>query len=294
MFHWLSFLFIGTLGWGVSLYLIKILLVSLTPTEIVLYRMAIGTITLFILAYLLQLKIHHFRHLVTDGLVIGIFNMTLPFYLTSWAEKNISSSLASMLNGLTPLCTFVLGVVFFIKRQPVNIFNLLSILMGLIGILLINWDFTISKNSTDGLLELITASISYGIAANYVRSFAKTKEPILMAAMGAFISTMMMLFYKLREGPLNWHIPHHATQIAALCWLGIIGSGLCLYLYCSLIQKIGAMKASTVTYLMTLTGVSMGIILLHERMDRLLLLGCLFIVMSLILVNHVTTNAKAC
>src|SRR5580704_1400963 len=96
-----SFLFLGTLGWGISLYLMKILLVSLTPTEIVLYRMAIGATSLFILAKILKLKTDNIRGLILDGIIVGTFNMTLPFYLTTFAVRNVSSSLASVINGLT-------------------------------------------------------------------------------------------------------------------------------------------------------------------------------------------------
>lgn len=283
-----SFLFLGTLGWGISLYLMKILLVSLTPTEIVLYRMAIGAASLFILAKILKLKTDNIRGLIMDGIIVGTFNMTLPFYLTTFAVRNVSSSLASVINGLTPLCTLILGVVFFSSKQKLGVLNLVSIVLGFIGIIIINSDVSIYQGSAVELIALLATTISYGITANYFKYYARTKDPILVSAVSAFVSAITMLVFKCATEPptSHWGMPQDMHQIIALLWLGVIGSGFCLYLYCSLIQNAGAVFASMITYLMTITGVIMGVVFLHETISPQVMIGCIFIFFSLILVNH--------
>lgn len=283
-----SFLFLGTLGWGISLYLMKILLVSLTPTEIVLYRMAIGAASLFILAKLLKLKTDNIRGLILDGIIVGAFNMTLPFYLTTFAVRNVSSSLASVINGLTPLCTLILGIVFFSSKQKLGVLNLLSIVLGFIGIMIINSDVSIYQGSAVELIALLVTTISYGITANYFKYYARTKDPILVSAVSAFVSAITMLIFKCATESLvnDWGMPQDMYQIIALLWLGVIGSGFCLYLYCSLIQNAGAVFASMITYLMTITGVIMGVVFLHETISPQVMMGCIFIFLSLLLVNH--------
>jgi len=283
-----SFLFLGTLGWGISLYLMKILLVSLTPTEIVLYRMAIGAASLFILAKLLQLKTDNIRGLILDGIIVGTFNMTLPFYLTTFAVNTVSSSLASVINGLTPLCTLILGMVFFSSKQKLGVLNLLSIVLGFVGIIIINSDASIYQGSAVELMALLATTISYGITANYFKYYARTKDPILVSAVSALVSAITMLMFKCAtESSVNtWGMPQDIPQIIALLWLGVVGSGFCLYLYCSLIQNAGAVFASMITYLMTITGVIMGVIFLHETISHQVMIGCIFIFFSLILVNH--------
>lgn len=294
MVNLFSFLFLGTLGWGISLYLMKLLLVSLTPTEIVLYRMAVGAASLFILAKLLKLKIDNIRGLILDGIIVGTFNMTLPFYLTTFAVKNVSSSLASVINGLTPLCTLILGIVFFSSKQKLGVLNLLSIVLGFIGIIIINSDVSIYEGSVVELIALLATALSYGITANYFKYYACTKDPILVSAISALISAMTMFIFKCAtEASINyWGIPQDIPQIIALLWLGVIGSGFCLYLYCSLIQNAGAVFASMITYLMTITGVIMGVVFLHETISPQTMIGCLFIFFSLILVNHASLFEK--
>lgn len=266
----------------------KILLVSLTPTEIVLYRMAIGAASLFILAKLLRLKIDNIRGLILDGLIVGTFNMTLPFYLTTFAVKNVSSSLASVINGLTPLCTLVLGVMFFSSKQKISLSIMLSILLGLIGIIIINLDTDTYHWSFLELVALLVTTISYGITANYFKYYARTADPVLVSAASACVSAITMLVFKCTADPCTnyWGMPQEIHQIVALLWLGVIGSGLCLYLYCLLIQNAGAVFASMITYLMTITGVITGVVFLHETISPLVLIGCISIFVSLILINH--------
>jgi drug/metabolite transporter (DMT)-like permease len=284
----LLFLFLGTLGWGISLYLIKLLIVSLSPADLVFYRALIGSLSLFMLAGFLKLKVSHFKDLLKEGLIVGLLNMALPFYLTSMAEKTVTSSLASILNGLTPLCSFLLGFCFFsIGPKRFNKLDLLSIFLGLGGVVLVNFQMEPEQGSLRDLLALVATCFSYGLAAHYVKSRVKTTEPLLVAAMSAFCSVLYLLAFKLGNGSLfRWSLPQGFLQIGSLLWLSVVGTGFSLYLYCILIKRIGAVRASMITYLMTLTGVLMGVLFLKEKMSVGVWFGCSCIVLSLILNNH--------
>ena len=96
--------------------------------------------------------------------------------------------------------------------------------------------------------------------------------------MAATVSTLLLIICKWMDTGL-WHLhtPTGHMQIGALIWLGAIGSGVCLYLYCMLIQRIGAVMATMITYLMTITGVVMGVVFLQETFSRIAILGCLCI-----------------
>jgi len=287
MLNFSLFLFIGTLGWGISLYLIKILLVCLTPTEIVLYRTLLGALSLFMLAKLLRLRSVHFKALVCDGLVVGLFNVALPLYLTSLAEKTVPSALASVLNGLTPLCTFLWSFCFLTERPKMRFFNVLSLTLGLLGISLVHLDHLKSQGSLVHLLALMATCFSYGFVANYVKNCLRTQEPILVAAMASAVSALLMLFFQLyTHASLSWGYPTTLAQGSALLWLGVISTGLSLYLYCLLIKRLGAVNAVMVTYLMTVTGVLMGVVFLGEKMSTLVILGCCCVIISLLLTNH--------
>ncbi len=289
MIDFLCFIFLGTIGWGISLYLIKILLISLTPVEIVLYRMAIASVSLFLMAWILKLKSGNIKLLVMDGVIVGLFNMSIPFYLISYAEKTVSSSMSSIINSMTPIFTALLGIIFYSSRQKISISMLFGIMLGFLGIVIINSGFMVGRESADGMAALLLACISYAVTAIYFKYHVHSNQPVLIAFVAAASSTITMCILKLViDTPYHWGLPQTVEQIAALCWLGIIGSGLSFYLYFLLIKRAGPVYASMVTYLMMLTGVIMGVCFLHETASRLTVAGCICIFGSLILVNHTT------
>lgn len=291
MINGLNFLFLGTFGWGISLFLIKILLVTFTPFEIVFYRVVIGAGFLILLCYLLEKRINNWWYLLYDGLILAIFNIALPFYLTTWAETAVSSSLASIINGLVPIMTFVLGLLFFGVSKKCHWMQVGGLLLGFLGIIIINAEFNFNQQNIWPLLALLSATISYALAANYMKTFAKTTEPLLSAAMGMSLSVgcLLLLNFCVPGFSLAWHRPEFNVQFGALTWLGLVGSGLSLFLYCWLIDQVGALKASLVTYLMTLTGVVAGMYILKESLSWQSGLGCIIILFSLVLINHVDT-----
>ncbi|RDI44843.1 DMT family transporter [Aquicella lusitana] len=287
MVNGLCFIFLGTLGWGISLFLVKLLLVSLTPEDIIIYRMALGALFLFVLIKHQKIKTAQSGVLIKEGVVMGLMNIAIPFYLIVVAEKTVSSSLASIINGLTPLFTFLLGMIFYSSGQRFHFFNLLSTLLGLAGVVVINMDYRWNEKIEVDLFALIMASVSYAVAANYAKARTKSSDPIQVAAAAAVVSVLAMLLYKSIKGEIfHWHIPQNLLQVAALCWLGIIGSGLSLYLYCLLIQRTSAITASMITYLMTFTGIVSGVIFLQEKLTYPVISGCGFILASLVLLNH--------
>lgn len=282
----ISFMFLGTLGWGVSLFLIKILLISLSPIEIVLYRMTIGAFALFGLVFLLKLKINNLKNLLSVSSMLAIFNITIPFYLTTLAERSVSTSLASILNGMTPIFTFAVGLSWSLGKLPVNFTQILSMSIGLLGLIIINADISPLQGDRNDIMALIFACTSYALAANYLKRKSHTESYILVSAVAASISALIMLITKLVVDGLHpFHLPASEGAYVALLWLGMIGSGMCIYLYCVIIKSLGAETAAMVTYLMTLTGVVVGLIWLNETMSMMTCCGCFFIAISLLLTH---------
>lgn len=279
------FIFLGTFGWGISLFLIKVLLVSLTPTEIVLYRMMIGFVTLLFIILILRIRPHNYKQLCLDGLVLGVFNITIPYYFTTIAEKQVSSSLAAILNALTPIFTYLLGIFFFSGKKKFSYITILSVFSGFVGVMIIQWSMFQSEISGSGLLILILASLSYAIAANYMH-LRSENNPILVSSIASLVAIICLLAFKmLGKESIQWNWPQSNSGLLSLLWLGVISSGLSLYLYCVLINRIGATSASMITYLMTASGIITGVLFLQEQFSIASIIGCSFIFLALLSIN---------
>ena len=96
--------------WGSSFLMIKYSLEELNPSDIAIYRILIGAlfINIFVRAKENIVKADHVKIFI-----ISFFWMALPFYMFGIAEQTITSSLAGLINGSTPIFVAFIAVVFY-------------------------------------------------------------------------------------------------------------------------------------------------------------------------------------
>ena len=118
------YLILLSIIWGSSYILIKKGLVGLTPLQLGSSRIIMTTmiLTLFGWKQLQKIPKEAWKWIVFTGFVGTFF----PSYLFAFAETVIDSSVAAVLNGMTPLFTLILGLLFFnSKFKWVKIFGVL-------------------------------------------------------------------------------------------------------------------------------------------------------------------------
>src|SRR5664280_660470 len=133
IWHWIA-LVILSLIWGTSYILMKKGLQSFSPYQVGALRIVITFVCL------LPVSLKHLRHLnksnILSIIIIGLFGSVIPAFLFPLAETRITSSLAGMLNSLSPVFTLLFGITIYnrkaIKSQIAGVF---LGLMGAIGLL---------------------------------------------------------------------------------------------------------------------------------------------------------------
>ena len=155
--------------WGSSFLLMKLALVELTPFHISFYRIFIGMVFINLFSTKID-KLSKKDHV--NIALVGFLWMSLPFYLFAASEETISSSLAGLINGSTPIFISIVGV-FFIS-QNISSIQKIYLIFGFAGIYVLSFGF--SKVNIDlevGTFLALVASISYGFAANIVQPLIK-------------------------------------------------------------------------------------------------------------------------
>jgi drug/metabolite transporter (DMT)-like permease len=128
VWHWLVLALLSII-WGTSYILMKKGLESFSTYQVASLRVLITTIAL------LPFAIRNLRKLNRDNLhsviIIGLFGSGIPAFLFPLAQTRIDSSLAGMLNSLSPVFTLVIGIIFYnrriIRSQAAGVF------LGLLG-----------------------------------------------------------------------------------------------------------------------------------------------------------------
>lgn len=264
---------------------IKIAVAELEPLTLVAYRVSFGT--LFCIGVILAQRTPLPKTLKEwmPLFILGITNVVAPFFLITWGEKSIDSGVASILNATVPLFT-ILAAHFILQDDKMTAPKVIGLLMGFAGVIvLMSEDIGSSHNSVIGQIAIIVASIFYAGSSIYIRKVTQNTPPILRSAgplFSATVVTWVMAFAA--ESPIA--VPVLPITWIALVWLGVLGSGLAFLIAFQLNHDIGPTRATMITYLLPLGGVTLGAIFLDERITWQVLVGAILIIASLFVANR--------
>ncbi len=217
-------------------------------------------------------------------LVLGFTNIAIPFFLISWGEISIDSGVASILDATVPLFTIVVAH-FLLHDDKMTVPKVVGLLIGFAGVVvLMSKDIGASSSSILGQAAVILACVFYAGSSIYARKFTEN-TPGIFRSVGPLISAtaIMWLGTFFFEAPVK--TPNSATIWIALLWLGVFGSGVAFILLYYLIHEIGPTRATMVTYLFPLGGVTLGVLFLHEELTWQILVGAILIIASLAVTN---------
>lgn len=265
---------------------IKIALQEVSPVVLVSFRVLFGLLfgiaVIIIQRTVLPRKFKDWLPL----LILGITNIAVPFFLISWGERSVDSSVAAVLDSTVPLFTIFLAH-FLLTDDKMTLPKLVGLIVGFAGVvLLLSKDFMNSSSGTlTGQLAIIVASMFYAGSAVYVRKTTQDVPGILRSS-GPLFSASVLMWTAAFFTETNIHLPTLELTWISLLFLGIIGSGLAFVLVFYLIHEIGPTRTSMVTYIFPLGGVILGVIFLHEHITWQLISGGGLIVMSLLVANR--------
>jgi drug/metabolite transporter (DMT)-like permease len=251
--------------WGCSFLFIKVALEGLAPTQIVLGRITLGAATLAAIVAVRHGRMP--RDLATWAHLafVSVLNNLLPFFLFAWGEQRVASSLAGIYNATTPLFTLLVAMAALPAERPTRA-RFAGIALGFLGVVVVLAPWRgVAGSSLTGQLACLTAGGCYGFGIVYTRRFLSGRghAPLVLAA-GQLIcsSAILLLAVPLWAG----HAPRLAPSVvASILALSILGTGIAYLIFYRLIGEIGATSASTVTYVIPLIAVALGVVALGEH-----------------------------
>jgi drug/metabolite transporter (DMT)-like permease len=279
-----------SLIWGLSFVFIETLISTAGVWGTVFLRCIAGTLILLplLLSKIKKKEIH--KRLPWKSLItVGIFNAGLPWGLIALSQTNITSNTAAVLNALTPILTGLIG--FFIFSIFLGRMQWLGIGLGFIGILiLMNFKITdLFSSHFIGIGTMLLATICYGFSTQFSRKYLKQTHVVITSTVSLLVGACVAGVGVVITDPAAFErIIHSADSlfIGSVLGLGCLGSGIAYLLYYYLINHGGAEFASTVTYLIPLTALIWGNVLLGEPITSNLLVGLVTIFLGVFLANQ--------
>ena len=273
-----------SLIWGSSFILIKKALVGLEASQLGSLRIIFSSIFIFLIAWrnIFTIKKIEWKW-ITISAFLGSF---FPAFLFAFAEKEIDSSVASIINSIVPLNTLILGMIIFkiesTKRQ------IIGVLIGFFGTyLLISSGLKLNPNQNYNYAGLvILCSFLYALNVNIIKKYLQhlSALTITVGHFTAIIFPAILVFLfsdfefsSLEKGEVK-------TSIFYVFILALFGTALAKIIFNKLIKISSPVFASSVTYSMLIVSIFWGIVD-GEKFSIYQLIATLIIVFGVILTN---------
>ena len=194
---------------------------------------------------------------------MGLFGNLIPAFLFTAAETKINSSLAGMLNALTPLFTILIAV--FIFRVKTNWRQITGIGIGFVGALMLMYFDGGKSGETTAFsyaMLVVAATLCYAISVNIIRRYLSDLNSVT-AAVWAFTMTgpiaLLYLLFNTEVISTLSETKNVLPSLSSVAVLGIAGSAISVIAFNTLIKNAGAVFASSVTYLMPIVAIVWGL-----------------------------------
>lgn len=256
---WSVSLELGLLGaiWGASFLFMRIAADDFGPAPLVALRLGLGSLVL--LPFLWRARARFPARLWPKLALLGAINSALPFLLFAWGAQRAPAGVGAIANAMTVLFTALVGFLFFGERIGTR--RAVALLAGFAGVVVLASGKVAGMSVGWAAAAGALASLSYGLGINLVRRHLTGLPPAAVASATLGSAALLVLPFALATWP--------ETPVPAASWwsavaLGVLCTGAAFVMYYRLIARIGASRASTVTYLIPLFGVGWAWMLLGE------------------------------
>lgn len=274
-------LLVLALIWGSSFILIELGLDGLNPFQLGSLRIVCAAVFLLLVSYknLPEIPRHQWKYVA----LAGLFGNFIPAYFFALAETQISSSVTSILNSLTPFNALILGTAFFglsVKRSQV-----IGLIIGLIGTMILILSGAMDHPTQNYWFAgfVLVATMCYATNVNLVKKYLSDLSPKAITAGNFAIMLLPALIILLATGYLDIATtPQTLKASFFVLLLGVFGTGIANILFYKLIQISSPVFSTQVTYLIPIVACAWGI-LYGESLSALQLLGAAIILVGVYL-----------
>jgi drug/metabolite transporter (DMT)-like permease len=286
--NWFLLLLLACI-WGSSFILMKKGMyadsgeVVYTDMQVGSLRMLLAGIVLIPFGILNLRKIKNSKQFITLA-TVGFAGNFFPAFLFTYAETGISSGFAGMLNSCTPIFTILLGTIFY--NSKFTRFQLVGVILGTVGIisLMIAGKSISMTGGWIHILAVVVATFLYATSLTTIKFQLQSFTSFEITTLAFTIVFLPALVANYLTGTFATTISHPeaSTSLMYIGILSVIGTAIAVILFNILLSKSSALFASSVTYIIPIVAVSIGLafgenIQLGQVFSMILILGGVFV-----------------
>jgi drug/metabolite transporter (DMT)-like permease len=260
--------------WGIPYLFIRVAVAEITPATLVLARTAIAAAILLPIALLrvdLRAVLARWRWVVAFAAV----EIAVPWVMLGSAEQHLSSSLAGLLIAGVPL----VGTAFALATSGADRLGrtgLLGLLIGLIGVAaIVGGDF--GTSDTTALLEIAVVVVGYAVGpAILSRRLGGLPSVGVMA-----LSLALCAVVYVPIAAVQWPSVVPSTNVlASVAILAIVCTAAAFLAFAALIDEVGPVRATVITYVNPAVAAVLGVLVLHETLSVAMWFGFALVILG--------------
>lgn len=273
--------------WGSNFMFMKIAVEHISPTQVVLIRVAFGFIPVF--AYALfkrEVKFSHVKHL-HHFLVMSLFATVLNLYGFVKGTELLQSGIAGAMSGATPIFAYIVAVL-FLPHEKFSIKKMYGIIVGFLGVVVIANPFSnkLTSFAIEGVLFMVMASVCLGASFVYSSRFI---SPLKLSA--STLTTyqlgiaLIILLVAIDFDGLSNINKNTLIFSSVTLGLGFLGTGIACIVYYFIIDQLGAVKAASVSYIAPVVALLIGSFIALEPIGMKDYFAASLIILGIFLLN---------
>jgi drug/metabolite transporter (DMT)-like permease len=277
---WLGLYIALGIVWGCSFIFIKLGLEFLTPFGVAFGRCALGALALLIYLKVKGLSLVRDRKMIGHLWVVALLLNVIPGIFFAWAETEVTSILAGIINAVTPLMTLI-AIMLVSRNEKPTAPQIIGLLLGFLGVLTVLGAWKgLGDNPLWAILVLLAAVTCYGFSFPYSRRYILPAQlkPEVMAATQVTLGAITLLPLFLMDGIAKDE--YRIGPVLAMIALGVFGSGFAYIWNFTIMRAAGSAIASSVTYVTPVVAVVVGLIFLQEKLHWYEPVGALVVLLG--------------
>ena len=273
--------------WGFVITFVKVEENAAIPPIIIMAgRALIAFICLLIFSLVTRRDlIRPFKHIwmfvISAVLGIALFWITYGF-----GQEHVSAGLASVMAATVPAATYVI-LVYILRTERFSVIGLVGLIIGVIGIAYVVGIKNILKEGSEliGALMVAVGEFFFAISAIIIAKYAKKIDPVIsttyLLGIGAVTLTVLSFIF---EGPLQ--VPWTKDTFLSELGLGVIGTASGYLGYYFITQRAGAYFSSFVFFLLPVSGMLCGHLILKENIAISQIMGIALVLSGVYIINR--------
>ncbi len=261
--------------WGGSFFFNGVAVQELPTLTIVVGRVVLASLILLAVLRASGTRLPAGRDVWLAFFGMGFLNNVVPFSLIVWGQGHIASGVASILNVTTPLFT-VIAAHLLTSDEKMTGDRLAGVILGFAGVsIMIGWDAMQSLGiGLAAQLACLAAAVSYAFAGVFGRRFRNLGVSPLATATGQVMASSIMLFPVMLAVDKPWLLPTPSLQaVSAMVGLAGLSTALAYVVFFRILSTAGATNLALVTFLIPISAMLLGVMLLGEVLRARHLIG---------------------